>query len=106
VKLLTAAAVLAVVLVGCAPRPGPYLSCEDVPTADCAAAHEAARSNGLFLRDGEQVTAALVRPTEFRFCNGGDEPYLDVAFTLAGRRSPIVVSVARAESGALSVCTY
>lgn len=101
-----AAAIAAALLVGCAPVPGPYLSCEDVPPADCEAAHEEAVTNGLFLDHGEEVTAALVRPTESRFCNGGDEPVVDVSFTLAGRSTPLVVSIGRSQDGSLVVCTY
>lgn len=96
----------AAMLVGCAPAPGPYLSCEDVPTADCEAAHEEARTHGLFLNDGDRVIAALVRPAEARFCNGGDDPFADVSFTLAGRSAPLVVSVGRTAAGSLVVCTY
>ena len=102
---LVAVAISAAVLAGCA-VPGPHLTCGDVSTAECEAAHEEAVTNGLFLEDGEQVTAALVQPTESRFCNGGDEPFVDVSFTLAGRSTPLVVSVGRTDVGALVVCTY
>ena len=105
-KRLTVAAASAVLLVGCAPRPGPYLSCEDVPTPECEAAHDEAVTNGLFLEGDEQVTAALVRPSELRFCDGVSDPYVDVTFTLAGRSAPLVVPVGRSEAGALVVCTY
>lgn len=100
-----ALALSAAVLVGCA-RPGPYLSCEDVPAAQCEAAHEEAVTNGLFLDHDEEVTAALVRPTEARFCNGGDDPFVDVSFTLAGHSAPLIVSVGRTADGNLVACTY
>lgn len=102
----TGVVISAVLLVGCA-VPGPYLSCEDVPAAVCEAAHEEAVTNGLFLEDGEEVTAALVRPTEVRLCNGGEtDPIAYVSFTLAGRSAPLVVSVGRTVGGGLVVCTY
>lgn len=100
-----ALAISAAVLVGCA-RPGPYLSCEDVPAAEREAAHQEAVTNGLFLDSGQEVTAAVVRPTEARFCNGGDDPFVDVSFTLAERGAPLIVSVGRASDGSLVVCTY
>jgi hypothetical protein len=105
-KTLIAAVITAALLVGCAPRPGPYLSCEDVPTAACEAAHEEAVTNGLSHEGGEQVIAALVRPTEYRFCNGSDDPLFDVSFELQGRSTPLVVSVGRTPAGSLVVCTY
>lgn len=104
-KTLIAVAISATVLIGCA-RPGPYLTCGDVSTAECEAAHEEAVTNGLFLDDGEEVTAALVQPSESTFCNDGDNPFVDVSFTLAGRSTPLVVSVGRTDVGALVVCTY
>lgn len=105
-RALIAVAISSAVLVGCAEGPAPYLSCEDVPAAECEAAHEEALTNGLFLDGGEQVTAALVRPTQSRSCNTGDEPFADVSFTLAGRNAPVVVSVGRTDTGSLVVCTY
>ena len=104
-KRLISVAFSSALLVGCA-VPGPYLSCEDVPAAVCEAAHEEAVTSGLFLEDGEEVTAALVRPTEVRLCNGGEnDPIADVSFTLAGRSAPLVVSVGRTVGGGLVVCT-
>ena len=104
-KTPVAVAISAAVLVGCG-VPGPYLSCQDVPAAACEAAHEEAVTNGLFLDDGEEVTAALVRPSEFRFCDGVNDPFVDVSFTLDGRSAPLVVSVGRSEAGGLVVCSY
>jgi hypothetical protein len=105
-RALLAAAISVAVLGGCAEGPAPYLSCEDMPTADCEAAHEEALTNGLFLDGSEQVTAALVRPAQYRFCNSSAEPFADVSFTLAARSTPLVVSVGRTDSGSLVVCTY
>ncbi len=68
------AAATAALLVGCGQLPGPSLTCEVVPIAECQAAHQEAVTNGLFLQDGEQVLTAVVRLTEYRFCNGGDDP--------------------------------
>lgn len=95
----------AAALVGCA-VPGPYLTCGDVSAVECEAAHEEAVTNGLFLDDGEEVTAALVQPSESTFCNDGNEPFVDVTFTLTWRSAPLVVSVGTSEAGALVVCTY
>jgi hypothetical protein len=104
-KRTIAVAVAAALLVACA-VPGPYLTCGDVSTAECEAAHEEAVTNGLFLDDAEEVTAALVQPSESTFCNDGDDPFVDVSFTLAGRSRPLVVSVGRTAEGGLVVCTY
>lgn len=104
-KRLIAVVVAAAALGGCA-GPGPYLSCEDVPATECEAAHHEAVAHGLWLEDGEEVTAALVRPTEVQFCNGADDPFVDVSFTLAGRSAPLIVSVGRGAGGGLVVCTY
>lgn len=105
-KMLIAAAITAALLVGCGQRPGPYLTCQDVPTAECEAAHEEAVTNGLFLGDSQQVLGALVRPTEYRLCPGIDELLYDVSFQLEGRGAPTVVSVGKTLAGSLAVCTY
>jgi len=105
-KTLIAAAITAALLVGCGQLPGPNLTCEDVPTGECEAAHEQAVTNGLFLNSGEQVLAALVRPTEYRFCDGSAEPLFDVSFQLKGRSEPLVVTVGKTDAASLVVCTY
>lgn len=105
VKPLNAAAITAVLLVGCG-LPGPYLTCEDVPTAECEAAHEEAVTNGLFLDDGDQVLGAVVRPTEHRFCDESNDPLFDVTFRLKDRSEPLVVTVGETNAGGLTVCTY
>lgn len=93
-------------LVGCDPQPGPYLSCGDVSTVLCEAAHAEALEHGLFLDPGEEPVAALVLPTEARICDGVFEPRFDVIFELRGRTAPITVTVAEARDGSLIVCTY
>ena len=105
-KTLIAAAMIAALLLGCGQRPSPYLSCENVPTAVCEAAHEEAVTHGLFLESSEQVLAALVRHTEYRFCDGSAEPLFDVSFQLRGRSEPLVVTVGRTDAANLVVCTY
>lgn len=104
-KTLIATAITAALLVGCAQLPGPYLTCEDVPAAECEAAHEEAVTNGLFLDDSEQVIGAVVRPTEYRLCPGIDDLLYDVSFQLERRSDPLVVSVGKI-AGKLAVCTY
>ena len=105
-KPLIAAAITAALLVGCGQLPAPSVTCEDVPTTECQAAHQVAVTNGLFLEGGAQVLAATVRRTEYRFCNQDDEPLFDVSFQLRERSGPLVVSVGRAIAGSLVVCTY
>lgn len=104
-KTLITTAITAAFLVGCGQLPGPGLTCEDVATAECEAAHAEAVTNGLFLDDSEQVLGAVVRPTEYRLCPGIDELLYDVSFELEGNSRPLVVSVGKI-AGELAVCTY
>ena len=106
VKTFLAAATTGVMLVGCGQLPGPYLTCEDVPTAECEAAHDEAVTNGLFLDDSEQVLGAVVRPTEYRLCDFANDPLFDVSFRLRDRSEPLVVTVGETAAGSLAVCTY
>ncbi len=105
-KTLIAAALTVALLPGCGLLPGPPLTCEGVPRAECEAAHREAVSHGLFLDDHEQVITAVVRPTEYRLCTQDDDPLFDVSFQLRGRSEPVVVTVGEAAGGRLSVCTY
>ena len=106
IKTLLAAAITAALLARCEQHPGPYLTCEDVPSAECEAAHDEAVANGLFLDDSEQPVAALVRPTRYRFCDGSAEPLFDVIFQLQNRSELLVVTAGETGAGALVVCTY
>jgi hypothetical protein len=53
-----------------------------------------------------QVVAALVQPSEYRFCDGSAQPQYDVSFQLKGPSAPLIVTVGETVAGDLIACTY
>jgi hypothetical protein len=92
------------------PIPAPPIAgvtCEEVPSELCHAAHAEAVANGLFLDSASLVVHAVVRPTTVRAGAADCAPLVDISFRLSEQGRPLVVTVGRSPiPGRPIVCTY